>query len=151
MDLEFLVHVSIAGILATYVHLIFALWAPRYGLPRLDFPRGMTQLTFGDSFEGPAPYSWGIMVIHLNGIVFALLFATVVAPMIFPTLSLVISGLIWGGILFIGAGFIFVPIFLQDGLFGLKGHKMGWLTALVVHLLYGLVLGWLTPASALTL
>ena len=144
MDLEFLIHVSIAGILATYIHLIFALWAPRYGLPRIDFPRGMTQLTFGDSFEGPAPYGWGIAVIHMNGIVFALLYATVVGPLL-PVEPLVVRGLIWGGILFIGAQLIFVPFFLQDGFFGLKGHKMGWATALVVHLLYGAVLGWLAP------
>ncbi len=143
MDIEFFVHVSLAGILATYVHLIFALWAPRYGLPRIDLPRGMTQLTFGDSFEGPAPYAWGIFVIHLNGIIFALLYATVVAQYL-PG-ELVIRGLIWGFIWFIGAGFIFVPFFLQDGFFGLKGHKMGWLTALVIHLLYGGVLGWLSP------
>ena len=75
MDLEFFIHVSAVGVLATYIHLIFALWAPRYGLPRIDFPRGMTQLTFGDSFEGPAPYGWGIAVIHMNGILFALLYA----------------------------------------------------------------------------
>ena len=53
MSLEFFIIVSAVGILATYVHLIFALWAPRYGLPRIDLPRGMTQLTFGDSFERP--------------------------------------------------------------------------------------------------
>lgn len=142
MDLEFFVHVAAVGILATYVHLIFALWAPRYGLPRIDFPRGMTQLTFGDSFEGPAPYGWGIAVIHMNGILFALLYATVAQYL--PG-DLFVRGLIWGGILFIGAQFIFVPIFLQDGVFGLKGHKKGWLTALVVHLLYGAILGWLSP------
>jgi hypothetical protein len=143
MSLAFFIHVSAVGILATYVHLIFALWAPRYGMPRIDLPRGMTQLTFGDSFEGPAPYSWGIFVIHMNGIVFALLYATVVAPLL-PG-DLFVRGLIWGGILFIAAQLIFVPIFLQDGLFGVKGHKRGWITALVIHLLYGAVLGWLSP------
>ena len=33
--------VAAAGVLATYVHLAFALWAPRYGLPRLDFAKAM--------------------------------------------------------------------------------------------------------------
>ena len=143
MNLEFFIIVSAVGILATYVHLIFALWAPRYGLPRIDLPRGMTQLTFGDSFEGPAPYGWGIAVIHMNGIIFALLYATVVGPYL-PG-ELVVRGLIFGGILFIAAQLIFVPIFLQDGIFGVKGHPRGWITALIIHLLYGLVLGWLSP------
>lgn len=143
MSLEFFIIVSAVGILATYVHLIFALWAPRYGLPRIDLPRGMTQLTFGDSFEGPAPYGWGIAVIHMNGIIFALLYATVVGPYL-PG-ELVVRGLIFGGILFIAAQLIFVPIFLQDGIFGVKGHPRGWITALIIHLLYGLVLGWLSP------
>ncbi|MDH3738064.1 MAG: hypothetical protein OER92_02640 [Alphaproteobacteria bacterium] len=147
MGLEFFIHVSAVGILATYVHLIFALWAPRYGLPRLDFPRAMTQLTFGDSFEGPAPYGWGIAVIHMNGIMFALLYATVIAPYMPGDLALVVRGLIWGGILFIAAQLIFVPFFLKDGFFGMKGHAKGWITALFVHLLYGLILGWLSPIA----
>ncbi|NKB50160.1 MAG: hypothetical protein GKS02_12460 [Alphaproteobacteria bacterium] len=143
MSLDFFILVSAAGLLATYIHLVFALWAPRYGLPRIDLPRGMTQLTFGDSFEGPAPYGWGIAVIHVNGIVFALLYATVVGPLL-PG-ELFVRGLIWGGILFIGAQLIFVPFFLKDGFFGLKGHPRGWITALVIHLLYGAILGWLSP------
>ena len=143
MDLEFFIHVSLAGLLATYLHLVAALWADRYGLPRIDLPRGMTQLTFGDSFEGPAPYGWGITVIHVNGIAFALLYATVFAQYL-PG-EPYIKGLIFGGILYIGAMFIFVPFFLKDGFFGSKGHPMGWLTALIIHLIYGLILGWLSP------
>jgi len=145
MDLEFFALVSAAGILATYVHLVFALWAPRYGLPRIDLPRGMTQLTFGESFEGPAPYGWGITVIHINGIIFALLYATLFGPLL-PGEPLV-RGLIFGGILYVGAQLIFVPFFLQDGFFGLKGHRWGWVTALVIHLLYGAVVGWLSPIA----
>ena len=107
MDLEFFIHVSLVGVLATYLHLVGALWADRYGLPRIDLPRGMTQLTFGDSFEGPAPYGWGIAVIHVNGIAFALLYATVIAQYL-PG-EPYIKGLIFGGILYIGAMLIFVP------------------------------------------
>ncbi len=144
MDLEFFLHVSAAGILAGYVLLIFALWAPRYGLPRLDFPRGMTQLTFGDSFEGPAPYGLGIALLHMNGILFALLYATVVGPLL-PGELLVVRGLIWGVILFFGAQLIFVPIFLRGGIFSLKHGPRAWKTALLVHVLYGVVVGWLSP------
>lgn len=143
MDLEFIIQASVAGILGGYVLLIFALWAPRYGLPRLDFPRGMTELTFGDSFEGPAPYGWGIALLHVNGILFALLYATVVGPYL-PG-ELVVRGLIWGVILFFGAQLIFVPIFLQGGIFSLKHGPKAWITALLVHVLYGVVVGWLSP------
>jgi hypothetical protein len=143
MDLEFIIQASVAGILGGYVLLIFALWAPRYGLPRLDFPRGMTQLTFGDSFEGPAPYGLGIALLLVNGILFALLYATVVGPLL-PG-ELVVRGLIWGVILFFGAQLIFVPIFLKGGIFSLKHGPKAWITALLVHVLYGVVVGWLSP------
>lgn len=143
MDLEFIIHASAAGILGAYVLIIFALWAPRYGLPRLDFSRGMTQLTFGDSFEGPAPYGLGLAQVLTNGILFALLYATVVAPYL-PG-EPVVRGLIWGVILFFGAQLIFVPVFLQGGIFSLKHGPWAWVTALVVHLLYGVVVGWLSP------
>ena len=143
MDLEFFIQASAAGILGGYVLLIFALWAPRYGLPRLDFPRGMTQLTFGDSFEGPAPYGLGIALLHMNGNLFALLYATVVGPLL-PG-ALVVRGLIWGVILFFGAQLIFVPIFLKGGVFSLKHGPRAWITALLVHVLYGVVVGWLSP------
>ena len=143
MDLEFFIQASAAGFLGGYVLLIFALWAPRYGLPRLDFPRGMTELTFGDSFEGPAPYGWGVALLHMNGILFGLLYATVVGPLL-PG-ELVVRGLIWGVILFFGAQLIFVPIFLKGGIFSLKHDPKAWITALFVHVLYGVVVGWLSP------
>ncbi|NKB50316.1 MAG: hypothetical protein GKS02_13240 [Alphaproteobacteria bacterium] len=143
MDLSFFIHVSGVGILAGYILLVFALWAPRYGLPRLDFPRGMTELTFGDSFEGPAPYGWGVALLHVNGIIFALLYATVVAPLL-PGEPFV-RGLIWGVILFFAAQIIFVPIFLKGGFFSLKHDSKAWITALIVHVLYGAVVGWLSP------
>ena len=41
--------------------------------------------------------------------------------------------------------FGFVPFFLKGGFFGLKHGKWGWVTALVVHSVYGSILGWLCP------
>ncbi len=143
MGLDFFLHVSGVGVLAGYILLIFALWAPRYGLPRLDFPRGMTELTFGDSYDGPAPYGMGIALLHVNGAIFALLYATVVAQYL-PG-DPFIRGVIWGVILFFGAQLIFVPIFLRGGFFSLKHGPWAWVTALVVHILYGAVVGWLSP------
>jgi hypothetical protein len=79
----------------------------------------------------------------MNGILFALLYATVVGPLL-PG-ALVVRGLIWGVILFFGAQLIFVPIFLKGGVFSLKHGPRAWITALLVHVLYGVVVGWLSP------
>ena len=143
LTLEFLVLTVWAGILATYVHMVLALWAPRYGLPRLDFAAAMADLCFGDAFDGAPPYWLGLIALHLNGVVFALFYATLAGPLL-PG-PLFIRGLIWGGILFFGSQLMFVPLFLRKGVFGLKDHPRAWMTALVAHGAFGAVLGWLCP------
>jgi uncharacterized membrane protein YagU involved in acid resistance len=143
MQLDHFIVIAAAGLLATYAHLVAALWAPRFGLPRLDLSMGIAELTWGETFEGKAPYWMGFAAIHMNGIVFALLYATVVAPLL-PGIG-VVRGLIYGGILFVGAQLLFVPIFLRGGLFGMKHHPMAWLTALIAHEVYGAIVGWLSP------
>ena len=135
--------IAAVGALATYAHLVMALWAPSYGLPRIDFSAGIADISWGESFGGKPPYWMGFAAIHLNGIIFAFVYATEMAP-ILPGPALV-KGLIWGGILFVGAQFVFVPFFLKGGFFGLKHGKWGWVTALVVHGVYGSILGWLCP------
>ncbi len=146
MQIDFYIMTIVAGVLATYVHMLFALWAPCYGLPRLDFPKGMAELCFGESFDGEPPYWLGLIVLHLNGIVFAFVYATVLGPML--TGPMVVRGLIWGGILFVAAQLVFVPVFFKDGFFGLKGHPRAWMTAFVVHAIFGGILGWLCPVLA---
>ncbi len=143
IELDFFILTVLVGILATYVHMAFALWAPKYGLPRLDFGKVMADLCFGETFDGDPPYWLGLVALHLNGIVFALLYATLVGPLL-PG-PLFVRGLIWGGILFIGSQCLFVPVFLRHGFFGLKAHPRAWMTAFVVHGIYGAILGWLSP------
>ena len=135
--------IAAVGALATYAHLVMALWAPSYGLPRIDFAMGIADISWGESFDGKPPYWMGFAAIHLNGILFAFVYATEIAEML-PGPD-VVKGVLWGGILFIGAQFIFVPFFLKGGFFGLKHGKWGWVTALVVHSIYGSILGWLCP------
>ena len=60
----------------------------------------------------------------------------------------VVRGLLWGGILFVIAQLVFVPIFLRGGVLGLKHHRMAWATALLVHGVYGAIVGWLCPIVA---
>jgi hypothetical protein len=143
MPLEIILLASFAGVIATYVHLMFALWAPCFGLPRLDFAKALNEISFRDSFKQEPPYWLGLLQVHLNGIVFALMFATLVGPLL-PGEPFW-RGLMWGGILFIGSQFLFVPVFLKHGILGLKGHKRAWMTAVVVHAIYGAILGWLCP------
>ncbi len=143
MPLESIVITIIAGIIATYGLVVMALWAFRLGLPRLDFSRAMAELTYGESFEGQAPYWAGQLVIYLNGTFFALLYATVVAQYL-PGPDLV-KGAIWGGVLFLISGVFFVPLFMREGFFLSHIHKNAWITSAMVHGVWGLIVGWLSP------
>lgn len=143
MKLDVFILIAAVGVLATYAHLVMALWAPRYGLPRLDFSLGIAELSWAEKFDGKPPYWMGFAAIHMNGIILALVYATEVGPLL-PGIPLV-KGILWGGILFVGAQFIFVPFFLRGGFFGLKHHPRAWMTALIVHGIYGAILGWLCP------
>lgn len=143
MTIDILAQIIVAGVLGTYVHLLIALWAPCLGLPRLDFPAWLANLTFGDSFEGKAPYSLGLIALHMNGIFFAFLYATAVGPLL-PGPDLV-KGLIYGGLLFFGSQCVFVPFFMKDGFFGSKVPGPTYLSAILVHGVFGLMYGWLCP------
>ncbi len=143
MPLESIVITIIAGIVATYGLVVMALWAGAIGLPRLDFSRAMAELTYGDSFEGQAPYWAGQAVIYLNGIFFALIYATVVARFL-PGPDLV-KGAIWGGVLFVISGVFFVPLFMREGFFLSHIHKNAWATSAMVHGVWGMIVGWLSP------
>lgn len=143
MHIGLLASAAFAGIIATYVLLILAVWAPAVGLPRLDFARAMANLSYGDSVKGEVPYLAGITVIYMNGIIFSLLFALVVGAYL-PGIP-VVRGAIWGVILFAVSGVFFVPVFLKEGFFLNHIHRNAWITSLIVHGAWGVVVGWLAP------
>jgi Family of unknown function (DUF6789) len=143
VTLDSFILIAAVGALATYAHIVVALWADRFGLPKIDLSMGMAELCWGGSFDGKPPYWMGFIAIHLNGIIFALVYATEVGRLL-PGPG-VVSGVLWGGILWVGAMLIFVPVFFRDGLFAVKMHKMAWATALIVHTVYGAIVGWLSP------
>jgi hypothetical protein len=143
MTLGFLIHVAIAGVLATYCHLIGALWLRSLGLPPLDLSRAMADYTYGESFSEPPSYWAGQIVIYFNGVVFALFYATVVGSLL-PGPD-VLRGAIYGLILFLLSGLLFSPIFIDKGLFLVKVHERAWISALIVHLVWGVIIGWLSP------
>ena len=127
MPLESIVTTIIAGIVATYGLLVMALWAEWLGMPRLDFSRAMAERTYGESFEGQAPYWAGQAVIYLYGIFFALIYATVIGHYI-PGPDL-LKGVIWGAILWFISGVFFVPVILKEGFFLAHVHKNAWITS----------------------
>jgi len=143
VSLELFLPIAIAGVLATYCHLIGGLWLKSLGLPPLDLSRAMADYTYGDSFAEPPSYWAGQIVIYFNGVVFALFYATVVAHFL-PGPG-VIRGAIFGLILFLFSGLLFSPIFIGKGLFLVKVHERAWISALIIHLVWGVVLGWLCP------
>jgi hypothetical protein len=144
MTLEFLVHGSIAGFLATYFHLVLAAWGDKMGMAKIDFSRGMANVTFGDSYSGDPPLALGLVQIHLNGVLFALLYAGVIAKYI-PVENLLLKGFIYGEILWLISGIYFIPVILKGGLFGSKHHPRGWMTTAFGHGAWGITLGWLSP------
>ncbi len=143
MEFDFLLAVATVGFLATYFHLVFAVTADRVGLARLDLAKGTGMLIFGESYGGNPPHLLGFAAVHLNGIIFALVYATVVGPMMSgPN---VLRGLAFGGLLYLYAQCIHVPIFMKGGLFSHKVNPRAWLTAAIAHAIYGVILGWLSP------
>lgn len=143
MTLEFIVHVAIAGFLGTYCHLIAALWLGSIGLPRLDLSRAMANFTFGEPFDKDPPYWAGQFVICINGIVFALLYATLVGQYLPGPPP--VRGMLFGLLLFVMSGLLFEPFFVRVGLFLSKIDGRAWITALIVHVVWGLIVGWLSP------
>ena len=117
MDLEFVVTVIIAGVMGSYALLSMALWANQIGLPRLDFSTAMAKLTYGATFEDrdtETPYWPGMIIIIMNGIFFAFLYAAVVAQWI-PIEQGPLKGAIWGVVLWFVSGVFFVPVYLKEG------------------------------------
>ena len=160
MDIEFFSMSVFAGIMGSYGLVAMALWADSLGLPRLDFSRAMANISYSGTFEGrefepgagggenlPNTAYWpGMIVLFMNGIFFALLFSSLVAQYI-PIEQTVLKGAIWGIVLWFISGIFYVPLYLKEGLFLSKIHPWAWLTSLKVHIVYGLLVGWIAPIS----
>ena len=144
MELDFFIVVILSGVMATYCMLCMALWSDRLGMPKLDFGKGMSMLTYGESFEGNPPYFPGQIVVYFNGVFFALIYATVVGQYI-PGPNDLFRGAVWGVALFLISGVFFVPVILREGFFLSHIHKNAWMSSLMVHGIWGLVIGWLCP------
>ena len=143
MEFDFFIVVTLTGILATYLHLVMGQWAGRIGLFRLDFSRVMADLSYAESFEGEPSYWAGQIAVMFNGVFFAFLYATVIGPHL-PG-EPIVRGFLFGLILFFGSGLFFIPVYLKDGIFMLRVSSKAWISLLLVHVVFGLVVGWLSP------
>ena len=105
----------------------------------------MAALTYGPSFDGEPPYWAGQLVIYFNGVMLALIYATVVAEHL-PGIPLV-KGIIWGVVLYSISCVFFVPLYLREGFFLWHIDKKAWITSGMAHGVWGLVVGWLSPIT----
>jgi hypothetical protein len=167
MDIEFFAMAVFAGIMGSYALVALSLWADSLGLPRLDFSRAMSKVTYARTFEEDVapgagvdapntPYWPGMIVLFMNGIFFALLYASwthefMPAGMLAELLPVslpVLKGALWGIVLWFVSGIFYVPFYLKEG-FMLSGiHPLAWLTSLKVHIAYGMMVGWIAPVLA---
>ena len=143
MPFDTLMLIVVVGVLAAYLHLMCALWAPAIGLPPLDLSAAIAASTFAESFDGNPPWLLGFACVHANGALLALLYATTIAPLL-PGPPL-LRGVLWGIVLWLVAMVMFVPLVLRDGFFARKRHPRAWVTAALVHGVYGAIVGWLCP------
>lgn len=143
MKLEFILAAAAAGFLATYAHAMFALTADRVGMVKLDFGKGMSMLFFGESYGGNPPYLLGLAAVHLNGVIFALIYASQIGPRL-PGPH-ILRGAVFGLILLIFSQCIFNPLITKHGFFMAKMNPRAWQTAVAAHLIYGVLLGWISP------
>ena len=157
MEIEFFLMATFAGIMGSYGLVAMSLWSDSLGLPRLDFSRAMSKLTYARTFEEDVaagagvdapntPYWPGMIVLFMNGIFFALLYSSVAAEFI-PIENVVLKGAAWGIVLWFVSGVFFVPFYLKEGFMLSHIHPLAWLTSLKVHIVYGLMVGWIAPLS----
>ncbi len=147
-----------AGFVATLAFTSLAFLAPLIYMPRTNFPGLLGAILQGGQAPRPGYGVWMLgMLWHLiNGsVVFALIYAYVICPRV--RLAPWQRGIAWGVVLWLAAMLVFLPIvgmgpfgaFAGRARFGLLASVLGptfrpylyWLTALLIHVVYGAVLG----------
>ncbi len=114
----------IAAFVATHVATIFGLWFYGARLPKFDFPtlNGYIYLGVPFGFQHPdIAFAVGGVMHYIDGILFGLIFAIVVSPMMgrvvpalapmTPTVNYV-KGLIWGWTLWILSSALWMPLLI---------------------------------------
>jgi hypothetical protein len=126
----------LGGLVGTYVMILGGYYAPEFGFPKLDFA---SQLGSKITKEERLMRAWGMPQVFANGIIFAFIYSAFLYNVLPGPPWL--RGLIYGGLLWLFAMLIVLPVLFRAGLFGSKGEKLAPVGAFFIHLAYGFVLG----------
>ena len=141
--------VTVAGIIATYVMTVTAVWQAGLGLEPLD-PSGlmMTSLNKAHS-EALYGVAFGHLYHYLNGIALALLYYALFRAWL-PG-NWLVRGVLYGVIVFLMADVVVAPLATGSGLFFSNTPKplLMAMSSLVAHLAFGVALTFCLAASAL--
>jgi hypothetical protein len=156
-----LVTAIVAGLVATHVTTNFGMWYHGIGLPDLNFNLLNGFLVFGNSAMDPAGMSdpvtlttFGAAVHYAQGVVFALVFAVGIHPLLPIKNSVagnIVKAIIWGLVLATLSAVWWINLFpnlagpgVNAGIFmtNLGPDSWKWLIAVYLwHIVYGLNLG----------
>lgn len=146
MNAQFLGKVVLSGFFATFFMTIAAYMAPLAGFPEMDFAALLGSMYFG-YMPPPGSGAWWVgMLQHFvdGSVIFALIYAIVAGPLLRgPGWQ---RGLVWGVILWLAAQVVAMPV-LGAGFFSSASPLpvLAVLGSLIVHLIYGVILGALCP------
>jgi hypothetical protein len=130
-----LTRIVVAGLFGAAA-MVVATWVfHAAGLPMVDFGRLLATKILGYHSHGTR---LGLVLHLVNGVVLALIYALFVVDWL-PGLH-VLRGIVYGFALWLVMMLVALPL-LGDGPFGSRAPKGTAVSALVVHLLYGLILG----------
>lgn len=132
---------ALSGFAAGYVMALGAYWLEGLvGIPRLDF--GHTGMKY---LGGEKAGFWfvGILFHLVDSILLALLYAVVVYPHIAHVVAAgAIAGAVYGAVLWLLLAMLVVMPLMGSGLFGGRtGSPRPAIASLVLHLVYGVILG----------
>ena len=137
----------ISGFIATVVMTILMMIGHRMNMSPLDLPSSLGKMVMKDRIEGdPAVKRTGMIMHLIMGSLWGLLFVIIVS---FYQFSLILGGLFFGVAVWLLMQIFALPM-MGAGLFGSKiGMKVP-IMSLIMHLVYGVVLGFSVGIIPLT-
>lgn len=129
--------VVLAGLIAGYLMAIAGLWAGKVpGLKAVDIA------DFGRRYivsDRPSAWIFGFVAHLANSVIFTYAWASLIVPNV--PIPLLASALAWSGLLTVGLAGALVAPMSGMGFLGLRGGLGYSATTLVLHVIYGLVIG----------
>ena len=133
-----LARVIIAGIIGAVSMALATMIFNAVRVPVVDFGRLLATKILRYHSHGTR---LGLVLHIVNGVVLALFYAILIEPRLEPLLPIYwLRGLLYGVALWLMLMMVVLPL-VGDGLFGGRGRRGMIGSALVVHLIYGLILG----------